>query len=218
MCPKRGRVEKCSPSRATPTPSAPTFPNLKFLSEANVGKYLKFMDYHIMREISFACKDLRGFKEVVEMLQQRQWVCFNDLIQKTNKTIGLKFYENDDFSDVGSYTSYVQGKYIDYSASVINSILNLQPPPVCALMTYRNEHHVINKTMTQEMLDALCRPGAKWLIKCGLAMRLRTTEILQTPRAYASFFVQTLEAASSHSHIYCEAVLRTFGSFKWRAY
>lgn len=64
------------------------------------------MDYHIVRERDFSWDDLRGFEEVVEMLQQWQWVSFNDLIQNTNKTIGLEFYANVAFSDVGSYTSY----------------------------------------------------------------------------------------------------------------
>lgn len=67
---KRGRVERGSSSCATPAPNAPTFPNLKFLSETDVEKYLKFVDYHIVRERAFSCDDLRGFEEVVEMLQQ----------------------------------------------------------------------------------------------------------------------------------------------------
>lgn len=122
------------------------------------------------------------------MLQQRQWVSFNDLIQKTNKTIGLEFYANAAFSDVGSYTSNVRGKQIDNSASAINFILNLQPLPVCALRTYRNEHCVINETMVQEMLNALCRHGVEWVILDGLALRLRTSKFCQIPRAWASFF------------------------------
>lgn len=97
-----------------------------------------------MRERDFAYDNLKGFEEVVEMLQHRQWVSFNDLIQKTNKTIGLEFYAKANFSDVGSYTSYVRGKYIDYYSNAINSILNFQPPPVCSLRTYRNERRVIN--------------------------------------------------------------------------
>lgn len=56
-------------------------------------KYLKLVDYHIVREKAFACEDLGDFREMVEMLQQRYWVCFNNLIQETNKSIGLEFYE-----------------------------------------------------------------------------------------------------------------------------
>lgn len=70
MGPKRGGVERDSSSRATPVPNALTFPKLKFISEANVKKYLKLVDYYIIRERDFACDDLRGFEEVVEMLQQ----------------------------------------------------------------------------------------------------------------------------------------------------
>lgn len=54
--------------RADPTPNTQTFPNLKFLLEANAEKYLKLVDYHIAMERAFTCKDLRGFGEVVEML------------------------------------------------------------------------------------------------------------------------------------------------------
>lgn len=177
----------------------PNFSNLKFLSEVNIEKYLKLVDYHIVREKDSVSDDLRGFEEVVEMLQQRQCVSFNDLTQKTNKTIGLEFYANVAFSDVGCYTSYMWGKYIDYSSSAIKSILNLHPHPVCALRTYRNEHHVINETITQEMLDVFCRPRAEWMNECGLVVHLRITEFCQIPRAWASFFVKTLEAVSNQS-------------------
>lgn len=104
---KRGRITRGSSSQVAPTPNAPTLPNLKFLSEVNEEKYLKLVDYHIMRERAFACKDLGGFGEVVEILQQRHCMSFNNLIQETNKTIGLEFYANAALSDVGTYTSYV---------------------------------------------------------------------------------------------------------------
>lgn len=68
MASKIGRVARGSSSRANPTPNAPTFPNLKFLSKANAEKYLKLVDYHTVRERAFVYDDLRGFKEVMEML------------------------------------------------------------------------------------------------------------------------------------------------------
>lgn len=122
---KRGRVTRGSSSCAAPAPNAPNFQNLKFLYEANAEKYLKLVDYHIVRYMEFTFEDLRGFEEVVEILQQWHWVSSNYLIQETNKTTSLDFYANEDFSDVGTYISYVRGKYIDYSTSAINYILNL---------------------------------------------------------------------------------------------
>lgn len=86
-------------------------------------------------------------------------ISFNNLIHEMNKSIDLKFYVNMAFGDVNSYTSYVQGKYIDYSPYTINSLFNLQSPSVCALMNYRQEHKVINEKMAQVMLDLFCRPG-----------------------------------------------------------
>ncbi|KAI5387234.1 hypothetical protein KIW84_073398 [Lathyrus oleraceus] len=73
MASKRGRLTRGSSSRASLTPHAHTFPSLKFLSEAHAEKYLKLVDYHIVRERAFACEDLQGFGEVMEMLQQRHW-------------------------------------------------------------------------------------------------------------------------------------------------
>lgn len=104
---KRGRVSRGSSSRAAPTPSNPTFPNLKFLSKAHAKKYLKLVDYHIMRERVFDLIYLQGFGEVEKLLQQRQWISFNNLIHETNKSINLEFYTNTTFGDVNSYTSYV---------------------------------------------------------------------------------------------------------------
>ncbi|KAI5405797.1 hypothetical protein KIW84_052535 [Lathyrus oleraceus] len=95
-------------SRVSPAPNALTFPNLKFILEANVEKYLKLVDYHIARERAFSCEDLQGFGEVVKMMQQRHWVSFNNLIREANKNICLKFYVNAEFSEVGTYTCYAR--------------------------------------------------------------------------------------------------------------
>ncbi|KAI5419518.1 hypothetical protein KIW84_043622 [Lathyrus oleraceus] len=150
-------------------PNAPTFPNLTFLFEVYAGKYLKLVDYHIVRERAFALDDLQ------------------------------EFYANAAFDEVRTYTSYVRGKYIDYSPSAINSLFNFQHPYVCALVNYRHEHKVINEEMAQVMLDTFCRPWAKWVVERGLALRLKTAEFHQIPRAWASFFMQTLEVASNQS-------------------
>ncbi|KAI5402357.1 hypothetical protein KIW84_050103 [Lathyrus oleraceus] len=72
MASKRGRLTRGSSSRAAHTPNAFTFPNLKFLFKAHADKYLKLMDYHIMRERAFTYEDLQGFGEVAEVLQKRQ--------------------------------------------------------------------------------------------------------------------------------------------------
>lgn len=95
-------------SRVAPAPNAPTFPNLKFILEADVEKYLKLVYYHIVRERAFACEDLQGFGEVAKMLQQRHWVSFNNSNREANKNICLKFYVNAEFSEVGTYTSYAR--------------------------------------------------------------------------------------------------------------
>lgn len=87
-------MTRFSSSRAAPTPNAPTFLNLKFLSEAHANKYLKLVDYHIVRERAFTLDDLKGFGEVGGVLQQRRWVSFNNLIHETNKSIILEFYVN----------------------------------------------------------------------------------------------------------------------------
>ncbi|KAI5445144.1 hypothetical protein KIW84_013412 [Lathyrus oleraceus] len=144
---KRGCMSRGSSSRASPTPSALTFPNLKFLSEAHAEKFLKIVDYHIMKERTFDLNYLRGFEEIGEHLQRSQWVSFNNLIREKNKSIGLEFYANAAFGVVNSYTSYVPGKYIEYSPFTINFLFNLQSPPVYALLNYRREHRVINDEM-----------------------------------------------------------------------
>ncbi|KAL5068503.1 hypothetical protein RYX36_019390, partial [Vicia faba] len=84
------------------------FPNLKFHTEANMEKYLKLVDYHVVREKAIDCTNLKGLLEIVELLQQRQWERLNNLLKETNNTIGLEFYENDTFLSNNSYTSYVR--------------------------------------------------------------------------------------------------------------
>ena len=68
MASKRGHVSRGLSSRVAPTPNALTFPNLKFLSEAHAGKFLKLVDYHIVRKKEFNLNDLRGFEEIGENL------------------------------------------------------------------------------------------------------------------------------------------------------
>lgn len=80
-------------------------PSQTLISEAHARKFLKIVDYHIIRE--FDLNDLRGFEEIGEHLQRRKWVSFNNLIHETNKSIRLEFYENAAFGGVNSYTSYV---------------------------------------------------------------------------------------------------------------
>lgn len=60
-----------------------------------------------MREKAFDLNDWKGFGEVGEVLQQRQWVSFNNMIHEANKSINLEFYANVTFGEVNSYTSYV---------------------------------------------------------------------------------------------------------------
>ncbi|KAL5073742.1 hypothetical protein RYX36_012726, partial [Vicia faba] len=105
---ERKRVPKGSTSNPPPTPSALIFPNLKICSKANAEKYLKLADYHISRERAFDCTNFQDFSEIVEMLQQRQWERFNNIIGEMNKTIGLDFYANETFLSNDSYTSYVR--------------------------------------------------------------------------------------------------------------
>ncbi|CAL5200597.1 unnamed protein product [Lathyrus oleraceus] len=112
MASKRGCVLRGSSSKAAQMPNTLTFPNLKFLSEAHAKKYLKLVDYHIVREKAFTLEDLQGFGEIGEALQQRHWVSFNNLIHDTNKTTGLEFYVNAAFGEVNSYTSYMRGEEV----------------------------------------------------------------------------------------------------------
>lgn len=164
MASKRERVSRGSSSRVAPTPITPTFPNLKFLFEAHVYFFSNIVDYHIVKERLFDLSDfLRDFEKIGENLNQRKWVSFNNLIHETNNTIGLEFDANVAFGDLNSYIAYVRGRYIDYFPSSINTLFNLQPHPVFALMNYRQEHKVINEDMAHVMLNLFCRPKAAWV-------------------------------------------------------
>lgn len=57
------------------------------------------------------------------------------------------------------------------------------------------------------MLEAFCKPGAEWVVRHGLGLRLKTTELHQIPRAWASFFVQSLEVASNQSQFIVQRCL-----------
>lgn len=133
MEPKRKRASRASTSTAQLAQEAPTFPNYKFLSENNAKKYLKLLNYRIVRENTFDCENLDGYEEFVDMLQQRKLVRLNNLIQHTNKCIRLEFYANDAYLDINKYKSYVRGKYVDFSAKAINSLLGLQMLEKCKL-------------------------------------------------------------------------------------
>lgn len=84
---KIGCVSRGSSSRVSPTPSAPTFPNLKFLFEAHAEKFLKLVDYHIVKENASDLNDLRGFEEIGEHLQHSQLVSFNNLIHEKKREL-----------------------------------------------------------------------------------------------------------------------------------
>lgn len=64
----------------------------------------------MVKESAFDLEGLVGFENVVEMVQQRHWIRFNNLIQETNQSIALEFYANTAFQSSYYFTSYVQGK------------------------------------------------------------------------------------------------------------
>ncbi|KAI5422063.1 hypothetical protein KIW84_045494 [Lathyrus oleraceus] len=87
------------------------------------------MDYHIVRERAFDLNDLQGFGEVEELLQQRQWVSFNNLIHETNKSISLEFYVNAAFGKRTSVPIYPDDEMISskapLNASAIRRLQNM---------------------------------------------------------------------------------------------
>lgn len=186
---KKSRVSQESTLTLQLAPYAHTFLNYKFPSEPNAEKYLKLVIYHLVKEMAFNCEDLGWYNDLVETLQQRQWVWFNNLIQETNKFIGLQFYANVAYLDANSYISYVRGKYVDFSGHDINSLINLQPSEECTIRSMRRTISLIDEHLGQEMLNAFCRPGDEWVIVCSLALKLNTSLLCPIARARASFFV-----------------------------
>lgn len=106
-------------------------PNHTFLSQAHIDRHLKVKNYKVVIEKDFNFLNMKGYKLLEYMLEERRWIKLNNLIQEKKKSISLEFHANAFNKELHSYKSYVQGKYIDYSPDTINDLLDLCPLVLC---------------------------------------------------------------------------------------
>lgn len=100
-------VSRATTSSAPPTQDTLIFPNYQLLSQVNAEKCLKVVNHKVVHERVFDCKYLVGYEELVEILEYKGWMKFNNLIQKTNKSIGLNFFTYVGYYPLNEFMSYV---------------------------------------------------------------------------------------------------------------
>lgn len=113
-----------------------------------------------------------GYEELVEILEYKGRMKFNNLIQNTNKSIGLNFFTHVGYYPLNEFMSYVWGKHIDYNPFVINVLLNLQPSHVCGIQNIRS--HKITYKMYQIIKNEFCQPISEWVFVNGVSLRFLT--------------------------------------------
>lgn len=133
----------------------------------------------------------RGFD--VQYLEGR----FNSLIIATNKFIGLEFNINVSLCPFKDYTSYVRSKSVDCGPSKFNSLCLLQPQCRCSI--WNRKGISLTERMCETISKEFCQPKVEWMSVKGRPLRLPTTQMRPTPKAWALFIVQTLDFASNQS-------------------
>ncbi|KAI5431551.1 hypothetical protein KIW84_035657 [Lathyrus oleraceus] len=158
----------CTPS----TQDSPTFPNYQFFTEAHVVKYPKVKDFKMASQRASNVENSEGCEELITMVEVRFWSSLNSMMNETNKSIGLEFYANVALCQYKDYTSYVQGKSINYNPSRFNYLLHLQPPNECSVQNIRNIP--MTEERCEEMKNAFCQSGEEWVIVNGKPLSLKT--------------------------------------------
>ncbi|KAI5400875.1 hypothetical protein KIW84_065645 [Lathyrus oleraceus] len=90
----RERVSRGSSSRDTLTSSPPAFPNLKFLSEVQAEKFLKLVDYEIVRERAFNLNDFYKATSNQSQLIVKRCLGLLALLRRERINLGLLSVDN----------------------------------------------------------------------------------------------------------------------------
>lgn len=110
----------------------------------------------------------------------------------------------------GPFFSFVRGNPIDYCSTAINRLLGLQAPHKRGAQRRRLLGNIPFDGEWDQILNELCCSGALWIRKLSHnSIRLKTINLRPIPKAWAPFFVSTLEATSNTFEF---IVRRVFGS------
>lgn len=139
MAPKRIRTSNPSTSFVPPPPhTTPKYPTYLFTSQDNVEKFLRILEYTVVKERFFDVTMISGYEELSLMLEARGCTYLNGLIKEANQSIGFELYASFANWDLKDYMSYVRGKFTDYSPRIIDTLLYLQDPPRCSIQNKRS--------------------------------------------------------------------------------
>ncbi|GAU27777.1 hypothetical protein TSUD_215880 [Trifolium subterraneum] len=161
--------------------------------------------------------------EIYAELSRRRWERFNELLLKDSKkpgnaTLAKEFFANafagyvED--EAHSYRTLVRGIEIDWSPRGLNAFLGTRNHRSCPLAVARAELaaiiHAGRRIEAKSAIeDAVCFPGTDWL-KCKTPInptKVHLQRFLPIARAWAEFFVKSVEICSNSSEIQIDNAL-----------
>ncbi|GAU51101.1 hypothetical protein TSUD_411820 [Trifolium subterraneum] len=223
---KKTRASSRSGPGGTSEPAQPVpldFIDARFISEKASQRYAQINAFNFVQEKGFSVELLGAVPEIYAELSRRRWERFNELLLKDSKkpgnaTVAKEFFANAFASyvedEVYSYRTLVRGIEIDWSPRGLNTFLGTRNYQSCPLAVARAELagiiHAGRKIEAKSAVkDAVCFPGTDWL-KCKTPAnptKIHLQRFLPIARAWAEFFVKSVDCCSNSSEIQINNVL-----------
>ncbi|MED6189225.1 hypothetical protein PIB30_093810, partial [Stylosanthes scabra] len=149
------------------------------------------------------------YPEIAEQISLRGWSRLSKPRTKISKDLVHEFYANtvrteeeltsgEDYP----YTSYVEGKEVDFSAAKIREVLRIKH------MTLGAETDFKTRQMEDQRLDDvirdICIPGARWKMSSSQPphpIQLRSQDLIPVARGWAEFIIHSMIPIRNKSKI-----------------
>lgn len=147
------------------------------------------------------------FEHIQANIISRGWGDLTSFAKPASKQLAMEFFANafrpaedeDDVEEEAKYISYVRGKHVPYTPSVINQLFGLSDIEPCSYAEREASWPNIDHA---EIFTTLCRPGTDWVRnQDGTPRKLMTSTLTPMAKAWATFVLHTLIPCSNVSDL-----------------
>ncbi|MED6185870.1 hypothetical protein PIB30_061202, partial [Stylosanthes scabra] len=149
------------------------------------------------------------YPEIIEQIILRGWIRLATPRTDISKLLVQEFYANTAVSNEEAaaqeefpYKSFVRGKYVDFSPSIIRRVMRFKRETAGALTDFKTRQ--ASNQRLDEVLEHLCIPGATWKLSSSqppVLIQLRRTELQPLARGWQEFIIHSLVPTGNKSEI-----------------
>jgi hypothetical protein len=189
--------------------SSSSFDIFHFISLVHQEHYSKFLaNKKFVLEKNFQLEGYK-FSDIQAMIVTRGWGDLTTFAKEASATLAKEFFANAYLgppkedgnykNDLMKFTSFVRGKKVPFHEKIINRLFGLENYEQCSFEARKAKGSNIDH---QEILSTLCRPEADWVRKKdGTPIKLNSSDLTPTAKAWATFILHTLLPCSNVSDL-----------------